>query len=199
MFLIVLAALLIAGGCGQFGQKYKADTSSANTATGRNKVITTQKFDAAAQKQFGCTAPEEVKSEGRGHTTDVNEKVDYKHNPPLSGKHYQVPLDWGLYDTEQRDVEWVHDLEHGHVAMLYKGLSAGEKANLYDFARINPYHLLVIPRKANPKAGVYYVAWTHQIYCKTPNKAALQYMVTEYRDQGPELFTTDMSKSQSGN
>ncbi|MBC7461341.1 MAG: hypothetical protein H7287_08260, partial [Thermoleophilia bacterium] len=93
MFLIVLAALLIAGGCGQFGQKYKADTSSANTATGRNKVITTQKFDAAAQKQFGCTAPEEVKSEGRGHTTDVNEKVDYKHNPPLSGKHYQVPLD----------------------------------------------------------------------------------------------------------
>lgn len=197
MILMLVVAVLVAGGCGQFGKKYQANTTDATTKTGRDKVVTSQKFDEATQKQYGCTAPEDFKSEGHTHTTTVTEKVDYKHNPPMSGNHYQVPLDWGLYDTEQRDVQWGHNLEHGHIVQLYKGLSATDKQHLYDDARINPYHLLVIPRKANPKNGVYYMAWTHQIYCKTPNKAALQYAITQWRDQGPELFTTDMSKSDS--
>jgi hypothetical protein len=195
MILIFLTALFVAAGCGQFGKKYEATSTNSGTATGRDKVISTEKFDEATQKKYGCTAPETFKSEGRTHITDVNEKVKYGHNPPDSGNHYQVPLDWGIYDTEQRDVEWVHNLEHGHIVQLYKGLSSSEKQDLLDYTAINPYHLLVIPRKTNPKDGVYYMAWTHEIYCKTPNKAALQYAVTEWRDQGPELFTTDASKS----
>ncbi|MCW2949686.1 MAG: hypothetical protein JWN41_699, partial [Thermoleophilia bacterium] len=153
-FLVVLAALLIAGGCGQFGKQYKAsDDAAADTASGRDKVVTTQKFDAAAQKKYGCGPVEDFKSEGRGHTTDENEAVDYKHNPPHSGKHYQVALDWGLYPDEQRDVAWVHNLEHGHIVMVYKGLNSNDKNDLLDYARINPYHLLVVPRKKNPKDG----------------------------------------------
>jgi hypothetical protein len=41
---------------------------------------------------------------------------------------------------------------------------------------------------------VYYTVWTHQIYCKQPSKAALQYMIDNYRDQGPELFMEDQQK-----
>jgi hypothetical protein len=194
MILVFLAALLIAGGCGQYGKQYKAADKAA-TASGREAVVTKAKFDDAARKEAGCGELEEFKSEGQGHTTDPSEKVDYKHNPPHSGQHYQVPLDWGLYDTEQRDVEWVHNLEHGHIVMLYRGLTSKQRNQLLDDARINPYHLLVIPRKKNPKPGVYYMAWAHQIYCERPSKAALQYMITNYRDQGPELFTTDAAKS----
>ena len=51
-------------------------------------------------------------------------------------------------------------------------------------ARINPYHLMVLPRKANPKKGVYYTAWTAQMYCERPSKAALQHMIDEWRDRG---------------
>jgi kynureninase len=50
-----------------------------------------------------------------------------------------------------------------------------------------------MPRKKNPKDGVYLTAWTAQMYCKKPSKAALQHMIDEWRDQGPELFTNDAS------
>lgn len=51
------------------------------------------------------------------------------------------------------------------------------------------------PAKVRP--GIYYSAWTAQMYCRHPSAPALQFMIDEWRDQGPELFSTDAGKKSS--
>jgi Protein of unknown function (DUF3105) len=43
--------------------------------------------------------------------------VTYRDNPPASGNHYPVPAPWGVF-TVQRE-QWVHNLEHGGIVLLY--------------------------------------------------------------------------------
>lgn len=192
--LLLVLALLVAAGCGEYGKRYVAD-DDGSSITGEEPRITEADFeDPKVRAADGCGELEEFKSEGRGHTTDINEKVDYKNNPPHSGNHYQVASEWGLYDKQQPDVQTTHNLEHGHIIISHKGLKDAQVEELLKTARINPFHLLVQPRPANPKDGVFYTAWTKQIFCKQPSEAALQFLIDNWRDQGPELFTDDPSK-----
>jgi hypothetical protein len=52
-------------------------------------------------------------------------KVQYNHNPPTSGCHYNLggnnpaPIQPGVYNQEIDAEYWVHNLEHGYVAVLY--------------------------------------------------------------------------------
>jgi hypothetical protein len=52
-------------------------------------------------------------------------KVTYNHNPPTSGCHYNLgapnpaPIRPGVYDKEIEAEYWVHNLEHGYIAVLY--------------------------------------------------------------------------------
>lgn len=191
LVLLLLAAALVATGCGQYGKRYSGSEEASANASGQEREITDEAFDEKVRTRDGCTEIEEFESEGNEHTTDIDEKVEYEHNPPHSGNHYQIAAEWGLYDEQQPDVQTVHNLEHGHIVISHKGLSKADEDKLYDHARINDYHLLVQPRKDNPKNGVYYTAWTAQVYCEKPSAAALQEMVENWRDQGPELFTDD--------
>jgi hypothetical protein len=199
LLVLVMSMLLLAAGCGQFGKQYTGSAKAKASAANEQKV-TTKPFDEAAAKAAGCdgTKATEFESEGRGHTTDIKTPVTYKHNPPHSGEHYQVPADWGFYDKQQPDVQTVHNLEHGHIVITWKGLSKDDQKLLHDAWDKNQYHLLVEPRDKTPKAGVYYTAWAVQLYCKHPSKEALQYMIDNYRDQGPELFTTDTGGGNMG-
>ncbi|MFN2582799.1 MAG: DUF3105 domain-containing protein [Candidatus Dormibacteria bacterium] len=51
-------------------------------------------------------------------------KVTYNHNPPTSGCHYNLgygnaPIQAGAYNQPVDSEYWVHNLEHGYVAILY--------------------------------------------------------------------------------
>ena len=52
-------------------------------------------------------------------------KVQYNHNPPTSGCHYSqgqpnpAPIAPGVYNQVIPAEYWVHNLEHGYVAVLY--------------------------------------------------------------------------------
>jgi len=194
MILLFVLAALVAAGCGEYGKRYSGSEEKQKVAS-EDTPITDEAFDEAVRKRDGCTELEEFDSEGSTHV-ESSEKVTYKHNPPMSGSHWNdpsvdAPAEWGLYDKQLRDEQTVHNLEHGHILIEYKGLSEKDKQLLYDTARINPYHLLVQPRDKNPKKGVYYMAWTAQIHCERPSAAALQYMIEQKRDQGPELYMDD--------
>ncbi|MCW2923125.1 MAG: hypothetical protein JWM98_529 [Thermoleophilia bacterium] len=194
LFALIAFASLIAAGCGQFGKQYKptgADSSSSAQSQTEEARVSNEKFTDEVKKRDGCTGPDEFESEGSTHTGDPNKKVDYKHNPPHSGDHYDIPAEWGIYDKQQADVATTHNLEHGHIVISYKGLSDKEVDKLRSQVKKNDYHLVLQPRKPDPKNGVYYMAWTTQLYCKKPSAAGLQYMIDNYRDQGPELFTED--------
>jgi hypothetical protein len=50
--------------------------------------------------------------------------ITYMHNPPTSGCHYNLglgtaPLAAGAYDRVIAPEYWVHNLEHGYIAVLY--------------------------------------------------------------------------------
>lgn len=195
LLLTLLLATLLAAGCGEFGKRYSGEGSDTKAASGTEKPITDEPFDDAEKKRAGCTDLEEFESEGSTHI-DASEKPTFEHNPPHSGDHWNdpsipAPADYGLYDKELEEGAWVHNLEHGHIVITFKGLSKKDEDALYDMADINPFHLLVMPRKENPKDGIFYTVWTAEMYCKKPSEAALQYMIDEWRDQGPELFTDD--------
>lgn len=185
----LIVALLIAAGCGRFGSTETTDVSGSKK-TSKDKV-TAKPFDAAERKRAGCTKDEEPENKGSEH---VEGDVEYKDNPPTSGNHNAVPLDWGIYEEESPSEKWVHNLEHGHVVVLYKDLSASQYKTLRKYVKRDPYHIVLVPRKASPKDGVYFMAWDFRLYCKKPSAPALQYVLNTRRDQGPELFMTDPSK-----
>jgi len=46
--------------------------------------------------------------------------ISYASYPPASGPHYPAPASWGQYDSPLEEGRFVHNLEHGGVAILYK-------------------------------------------------------------------------------
>jgi hypothetical protein len=60
--------------------------------------------------------------------TDLNAHVDYAFCPPTSGTHFSVgggvaPLKRDFYGPDKVELpgNWVHNMEHGGVVILYKG------------------------------------------------------------------------------
>lgn len=190
----LLLAAMIAAGCGQFGKAAQGSDGGGTTgATGPQGAgsVTDKPFDEAEIKRAGCTEIETPENKGREH---VDGDVEYETNPPTSGSHNPVPLDWGVYDEDQPTEKFVHNLEHGHIVIAYKGLSEEQYDELRGHVKRDKFHLVLLPRKANPKDGVYYLAWDARLYCEQPSAPALQKMITDYRDQGPELFMNDTEK-----
>ena len=62
---------------------------------------------------------EEVPNEPRSHIPEDQTPV-YMHNPPVSGEHYAAWARWQIHDVAVPRGYWVHNLEHGGVAFLYR-------------------------------------------------------------------------------
>lgn len=197
-------ATLVAAGCGKFGEVSSGDGGKTTGNKGKSDVPTIPgvgEFDAASRKAYDCTDIEELKNRGRSHV-ETTEQVKYKDNPPASGNHWnaadpQAPLPWGVYTDEVQDEQWIHNLEHGHVVIAYKGISDPDLEKLLKQRGYVKYHLVVVPRKDNPKKGIYYLSWDHRMFCKRPSPEALQHFIDERIDQGPELMMEDPSRKAS--
>lgn len=59
-----------------------------------------------------------VEDEGREHVT-IGTQVEYKTNPPTSGKHYADWIRAGIYIEPKDDGNLVHSLEHGYAILSY--------------------------------------------------------------------------------
>jgi hypothetical protein len=46
--------------------------------------------------------------------------IAYSTNPPCGGDHYPIWASWGAHAVSLPDGNWVHNLEHGGVALLYR-------------------------------------------------------------------------------
>ncbi len=71
-----------------------------------------------AQQNVG----ERVRTEPANHIPSGTQ-AHYLTDPPTSGQHYNVrgeaPLPWGFYAQAYPPEDWVHNLEHGGVVILY--------------------------------------------------------------------------------
>lgn len=79
---------------------------------------------------------------GQTHVA-VGTKVTYTYCPPASGRHYQqpaAPLAGKVYGPDETVIpqQWLHNLEHGSLAILYKGAEVDEAALRSMFDAIPP-------------------------------------------------------------
>jgi hypothetical protein len=105
---IAVFAVLIVGG---FGALYFL-TNPPNLGGTSSKPGTGKPVAAATA----------IPDEGRSHVTRP-QRVTYAHQPPSSGNHYndaQAPRPWGANHDALLPEEYVHNLEHGGIVLVYK-------------------------------------------------------------------------------
>jgi Protein of unknown function (DUF3105) len=111
------------------------------------------------------TAAYSVPDEGHQHIS-TGAPLGNSHQPPSSGSHYATPLPPGTYPIAQPAGNWVHSLEHGYIAVVYR-CSGAECADLNSQAKAI---MATLPK--DPKYGeVKFVATPYQTM--TPKIAVL--------------------------
>ncbi len=123
--------------------------------------------------------------------------MQYRTNPPTSGRHYQIVPDDGAYSTPLQDEQFVHNLEHGRIVIWMKPtLPVKERANLKALFDEDSYQMVITPRKKMPYE-VAATAWNGPDYgnkgrmleCKTYSPQifdAIRTFRDENRSKGPE-------------
>ncbi|HZA81023.1 MAG TPA: DUF3105 domain-containing protein, partial [Actinomycetes bacterium] len=84
---------------------------------------------AAAGSKGVQTFPEA----GRDHIGPGEQPDNWNSTPPTSGDHLATPLPPGVYNSEQDMRALVHNLEHGYVVIVYKGIGDDQVAQLRQF------------------------------------------------------------------
>jgi hypothetical protein len=130
-------------------------------------------------------------------STHVNDKVEYKTNPPTSGDHHPNAALDGFYTAgnEPEPENLVHALEHGRILYQYKpGTPANRVAQLETLASeelngLAGYKTLLFQNNTDMPYAVAATAWGHAITCDTFTDAtfdALRAFRIQYIDKGPE-------------
>ena len=140
-----------------------------------------------------------VTDEGRGHSVRP-QRVKYTHQPPSSGMHYSDPgaphLPWGALQNELLPEEFVHNLEHGGIVLVYR-CSGSECDAAYGAAQalfsampkepqFGEVKFLSVPYQAmSPKVAL--LAWDHeQDFNGIPTVADTTAFYQLFVDKGPE-------------
>jgi hypothetical protein len=115
-------------------------------------------------------------------------------NPPAYGPHHPAPIfPTGIFSTVQDDADLVHNLEHGHVRIIYDPdkLSAADVTALERMVRqFGPRSgLLLTPRRNNP-TPVAATSWAHLITLDRVDLRLLRTFILVNRGYGPEGFIT---------
>lgn len=140
---------------------------------------------------------------GKNHVT-AGTKVDYDYCPPASGSHYNVggraPLARQFYPptTELVPGNWVHNLEHGYVVLLYRGEPSAEiQQQLQDImaeavptaasAAACGYSKVIAARFDDMTPGIDFaaVAWDRELLLEEFDKEALLTFANQWQD-GPQ-------------
>jgi hypothetical protein len=192
---VVLIVVMAAGGGGDGeGVQGEGDTFPTGGSVSEQSVFDVQEAADAA----GCEL-ESNRANSRDHTQDPDEEVNYRQNPPTSGKHFAVPAEDGLYNgTPPKDVELVHSLEHGRVIIWAKpSLPREARQQIRAIFDKDSFQLLVVSR-ANMPFAVAATAWNaapeplgtgRLMGCPQWNDDvpdALRAFMDEHRSNGPE-------------
>lgn len=143
-------------------------------------------FQTASVKKSSVVG-EYFQAQSRDHIKSGAEHPAYNSNPPTGGWHYDQPAQSGIYDTEFRDEQLVHNLEHSHVWIAYKpDLPAEQVELLAEIAKDYGSKIIMVPRQAND-SPVALVAWEHLLKMETVDEAMVREFIEAYwGTAGPE-------------
>lgn len=140
-----------------------------------------------------------IPDEGNAHVP-AGQQVTYVANPPASGPHWSqggvAPAPAGFYETTVEEEQWVHNLEHGHVVILYDcggecpAALLTDLQNFFDAAppssTFGTTKLVITPYDGLPFI-LMAIAWDTQLSLAAYDETALLDFYTRHLDQGPEL------------
>lgn len=162
---------------------------TGTASSGPNAVITAR----SASEQVG-----EQQLPAQGIHIPVGQKGVWTTDPPTSGQHYSAagvaPVPWGTADQQLTPELWVHNLEHGGVAILYNcpsGCSA-DTAAIRSFVASAPeeseFHevKLVASPYAVPNYRFAIVAWGWRLFLDRWDPAQAEQFYAAHVDRGPE-------------
>jgi len=146
------------------------------------------------------TVGQAVADEGRNHV-DPSTAPTYKFYPPASGPHFSVqgvaPVPWQRIDTLQEG-QYIHNLEHGGIAILYDCPSGADCTTLKNalenyvrnLAPVEPtYHeikVVLTPYSRGMQKKVALVAWDYIEFLDSYDQAEITRFYENHVDQGPE-------------
>lgn len=147
------------------------------------------------------TVGTQVPDEGTPSHIDPSTTWPYKFYPPTSGPHYSVagsaPASWKTIDTLVAG-QFVHNLEHGGIAILYNCPSGTDctslKNQLADYinklAPVEPTYgevkIVMTPYTRGMQKKVALVAWHYVEFLDAYNQNAITQFYENHVDQGPE-------------
>jgi hypothetical protein len=154
-------------------------------------------FNRAEQpKPDTALAGHKFPDEGRTHVT-AGSKITYQHYPPTSGNHYPQAARWGTFGTDAQPLPegtFVHNLEHGGIAILYKCpdgcpdlvqqlqdlVKSGPKDPKYQEVKI------VVTPYGNMTHKIALLAWNWLDELDTFDSARILKFYLDHVDMGPE-------------
>jgi hypothetical protein len=155
----------------------------------------------SASAQLGYVQPDM----GHAHVP-VNTVIRYTYCPPASGKHYdaaeQGPIPARAYGPNDAVIPegWVHNLEHGGLVVLYRGVDADQSALQALYSAIPPSPVCGFPPGGNSPGPVLarfdqmawpYAAlvWDHVLPMETLDQAAVLDFYARYGERdNPQKF-----------
>ena len=161
---VVLGVLLLTRG-----------SSAANAASAKKAMLVA-----------GCTF-NHYPQQPRNHVP-LNHKYHYNSFPATSGPHYYQWVIWGIYTEPIRQIQQIHNLEHGGIVIQY-----GSKVPRSDVEKITAFYnsdtnaMLVAPF---PKLGnkIAVEAWTYLSTCTHFNQNAFTKFRDALRYHAPEHY-----------
>jgi hypothetical protein len=145
---------------------------------------------SAAALQAGRTAAgskgvQTFPEAGRDHIGPGEQPDNWNSTPPTSGDHLASPLPPGVYNSEQDMRAMVHNLEHGYVVIVYKGIGDDQVAQLRQFVEARDGAKLVLsPWSGLEDNGVGLVAWRNLELLQRVNMDVVQAFVNDFMVPG---------------
>ena len=161
---IVVAALLLTRGSG-----------AANAASAKSAMLAA-----------GCTF-NHYPQQPRNHVP-LNYKYHWNSFPATSGPHYSQWVIWNDYSEPVRQVQQIHNLEHGGIVIQYGSkVPRSDVDKINAFYRTDPNAMLVAPF---PKLGnkIAVEAWTYLSTCTHFNQNGFTKFRDALRYHGPEHY-----------
>lgn len=139
---------------------------------------------------FRTSAGVVMPSEGSGHLPEGT-AIRYNTTPPTSGNHYASRVaPWGSYTARIEDPVVVHNLEHGGIAIAYKGLDEAAVQQLEGFlTRFPPSQygnrvkLVIHPDERLNNGEIVLTAWERMDRLTTIDEARIRNFYVKNLDQ----------------
>ena len=150
--------------------------------------------DAVAALRDAGWRYQHPKGQGRDHVQELRANFKYNTVPASSGPHSNQTVIYGAYDDPISEINFVHNLEHGAVGILY-GEDVPEQtvARLQEYYNQDPNGLILAP-DTRLRDEIALVAWTHVAKGKTFDEGAVDTFIETFGFRGPESCKTDIEQ-----